>query len=66
MTKKPHGGQTNYSEGAAQLICDLLAEGKTLRSICRDDPNLPDERTVRRWVMDDREGFAPGPTQQAL
>ena len=59
MTKKPHGGQTNYSEGAAEFVCAMLGEGQTLRSICREYPDMvPPESTIRTWVIDDREGFA--------
>jgi transcriptional regulator with XRE-family HTH domain len=33
-----------------------MSEGDSLRKICRD--NGMAEATVRRWVRDDREGFA--------
>jgi hypothetical protein len=34
-----------------------LADGETLRAICRDEA-VPDERTVRRWALED-EAFSP-------
>lgn len=51
------GGQTKYTRIAAQHICERLAQGETLRAICRSE-NVPPESTVRRWVVDDRNGFA--------
>jgi hypothetical protein len=41
----------------ADQICDQLAGGMTLRELCRAKA-MPDERTVRRWALDDKEGFA--------
>jgi hypothetical protein len=38
-------------------ICRRLADGENLRAICRDE-GLPNERTVRRWALEDEE-FAP-------
>jgi hypothetical protein len=32
-------------------------DGRTLPDVCRDD-GMPAAETVRRWVLDDREGFA--------
>jgi hypothetical protein len=34
-----------------------LAEGETLRSICRDE-NMPTRSTITEWVVNDREGFS--------
>ncbi len=42
-----------YSDKIAEAICDQLTEGKSLNQICRDDPTLPSERTVRRWIRDE-------------
>ena len=47
-----------YTPEIAAEICERLAKGETLRSICRDD-HMPDESSVRQWVLDDRHGFAP-------
>ena len=35
-----------------------MAEGESLRQICRDD-HMPDERRVREWYVRDLHGFAP-------
>ena len=47
-----------YSPAVADEICARLAGGESLIAICRDE-HLPAERTVRGWVVDDYEGFAP-------
>ncbi|MEH6676146.1 hypothetical protein [Phenylobacterium sp.] len=40
---------SSYSEDIADEICGLLIEGLSLRKICdRDD--MPDRRTVMRWL----------------
>lgn len=56
VTKLTYG--TKYTPELAAEICERLAEGETLRSVCRDK-HMPDERRVRAWVIEDREGFAP-------
>lgn len=54
---KAQGRPTKHSVELASQICALLAEGKSLREICRDE-NMPAESTVRLWVVDDRDGFS--------
>lgn len=56
------GRPSKYSEKAADEICARLAEGESLRAICRDD-HLPSESTVRQWALEDREGFSARYTQ---
>lgn len=53
----PRGRPSRYSTKIAQEICEELAAGKSLRSICRDD-RFPHESTVRLWAVEDREGFS--------
>jgi hypothetical protein len=55
--KRKRGRPSVYTERAARLILDALADGKSLRSIC-EGPGMPPCSTVREWVRDDREGFA--------
>lgn len=50
---KQLGRPTSYSERIADLICDGLAEPRSLRSICLDD-GMPSQSTVFRWLADDR------------
>lgn len=40
---------TDYSQQLADLICARLAEGESLRTICRDD-DMPDKASVFRWM----------------
>lgn len=51
------GRPVTYTQEVADKICRGLAEGMTLRQVCKPD-DMPPESTVRLWVLDDREGFA--------
>ncbi len=59
-TKKPAsrkrkvGRPSKYTDVLAAKICERLAEGETLRSICRDDA-MPDKATVLRWLGDKKK-----------
>lgn len=54
MTGK--GRPTAYTDAIATEICDRLAAGESLRSICRDE-HMPHESTVRKWGVENYEGF---------
>ena len=54
--KRPRGRPTTYTQEKADEICRRLAEGETLRAICRDMGLAIG--TVLGWVRDDRDGFA--------
>jgi len=58
----PSGETSTYTQEVAERICEQLADGQTLRQVCKAD-DMPPESTVRRWVLDDREGFAAQYTQ---
>lgn len=45
-----------YSQAVADEICERIAEGHSLRSICASD-EMPDRRTVMRWLAAE-EDFA--------
>ena len=45
-----------YSREVAHAICDMIATGKTLDSIC-DMDGMPAASTLRSWVMDDIDGL---------
>jgi hypothetical protein len=47
----------HYTEEIAREILERLAGGESLRSVCRDE-HLPDEASVREWVVYDKHGFA--------
>lgn len=40
-----------YSKALADRICQRLAEGESLRNICRD-PDMPGRAVVHRWLAD--------------
>jgi hypothetical protein len=46
-----------YSPEIATEICERMAMGESLRSICRSE-GMPAEVTVRSWAIEDREGFS--------
>lgn len=52
-----NGRPTSYTVEVAAEICARLAEGKSLREVCRAD-DMPAESTVRLWALEDREGFS--------
>lgn len=54
---KKRGRQSTYTKALADEICERLAAGESLRSICRDD-HMPSDFAVRNWVIQDIEGFA--------
>lgn len=57
MTDTPLKGRpTDYTAELALEICARLAEGATLRAVCKAD-DMPAESTVRRWALEDRGGF---------
>lgn len=52
------GRPSLYTPELAERICARLAEGESLRSICRD-ADMPDESSVRQWAYQNYEGFYP-------
>jgi hypothetical protein len=57
LVKRKRGGQLTYDKETAHAVCVRLARGETLRAICRDE-EFPPESTVRRWALEDIDGFA--------
>lgn len=51
------GRPSVYTQAAADRVCEGLAQGMSLREICRGQ-GMPTEGAVRGWIIDDREGFA--------
>lgn len=51
------GRLSTFNREIADSICERLAVGESLRSICRDE-GMPSDASVRRWVLADIEGFA--------
>ena len=56
------GRPSLYTQEIADEICERLATGESLNSICKSD-HLPSEVTVRRWVYEDRHGLSARYTQ---
>lgn len=48
MAKKPAGRPSKYTDAVAREICERLAQGEPLASICRDE-RMPAVRTVGDW-----------------
>jgi outer membrane lipoprotein-sorting protein len=48
---KRMGRPTIYSEDLANKICDRIAFGRSLRSVC-EDSDIPNKMTVLRWLRD--------------
>jgi hypothetical protein len=40
---------SDYTQQIADVICERLADGESLRSICKSD-SMPDKATVFRWL----------------
>lgn len=53
------GRLSDFTPETAALICERMAKGESLRSICRDD-GMPAESTVRLWAIDNRGADAEG------
>lgn len=61
------GRTTIYTDAMADAICERLAEGESLRSICRDE-DMPHAATVCRWLAANevfREQYARAREMQA-
>lgn len=49
--------QSTYTQEIADAICAGLADGMSLRKVCEQD-GFPSEATVRRWALDNEQGFS--------
>jgi len=47
---KPTGRSSEYTEEMGILICERLAAGESLRSICRDE-SMPSAATIYAWLV---------------
>ena len=57
VMKKKNGRPSAYTKAKATEICQRMACGESLRSICKDD-HLPVISTVMLWVAGDKYGFS--------
>lgn len=49
-------GVTKYTLDQADVICERIAEGESMRSICRD-PDMPSMSTIFKWLRE-QESFS--------
>ncbi len=49
--EKKMGRPTIYTEELCLEICKRIANGESLRSVCRDD-NMPHRTTIHEWLLD--------------
>lgn len=50
----PAGRPTDYTQELGDRICEKIAEGKSMRSVCREE-DMPGLSTVFRWIRDIKE-----------
>lgn len=48
------GRPTDYSQELVEIICTRIADGESLRAICRDE-GMPAKGTVFRWIAQIKE-----------
>ena len=54
VVPKRMGRPRKLNAEIAERICDRIAEGETLRRICKNQ-EFPSRRTVQRWVRDNAQ-----------
>ena len=58
MDEQKQGRPTAYTPELGGAICELLAEGMTLKAICRTDEIAVAESTVRSWAVNPEHPFS--------
>lgn len=58
LKRNKYGRPTLFTVEMAAAICERLANGESLRTVCQDN-HMPDERTVRTWALENYKGFSP-------
>lgn len=53
-TKRKLGRPTDYTKDMADKICEKIANGRSLRSICAED-GMPPMKTIYRWLEANEE-----------
>lgn len=53
---QPPGRPSLFTKEKADVICERIADGESLRTIC-DDEDMPSKSTVFKWLNED-EGFS--------
>ena len=47
-----------FDRAIFEQIAERVSNGETLKSVCDSDEKFPSAPTVRRWVVEDREGIS--------
>lgn len=55
-TKKKVGRPSTYTEELGFAVCQRIAEGESVRAICRDEA-MPDRHTIYNWANDPNHPF---------
>lgn len=66
-TKRKTGRPSKYNDEMAEKICEKIANGRSLRSICAED-GMPTTSTVCKWLIENKEfseQYARARTRQA-
>lgn len=50
------GRPTDFDQALADIVCERMKAGESLRAICRDE-GMPNEATVRTWAVANQSGF---------
>jgi hypothetical protein len=50
--EKKMGRPSSFTQDTAEIICTRIAEGESLRDICKDD-DMPTRMTIYRWLAAD-------------
>lgn len=53
-TRRKTGRPTDYTKDMADKICEKIANGRSLRSICAED-GMPPMKTIYRWLEANEE-----------
>lgn len=54
INPNPVGRPSDYTQEKADLICSLIAEGRSLSSVCREE-GMPGSSSVFRWLRENQE-----------
>lgn len=52
MAKHPGGRPSKYTQKLADAILDRIANGDSLRTICKGNPDMPAVSTILKWKLE--------------
>jgi hypothetical protein len=62
---KKMGRPTKYTKALGEKICERIASGESLNSICRDD-GYPHKVTIMRWLLSESDIYTNFRNQYAI